>query len=61
MFCMHIQKFFVQLLGCISTEGLSSRPTVASVVTKNAQVTADSDMIGVVPVRTRPISTHAGF
>ena len=45
---------------CGELEKLSSRPTVAGVVTRNVQVTADSDMIGVVPVRTRPLFTHAG-
>ena len=43
------------------TEGLSSRPTVAGVITRNVQAAADSDMIGAVPVRTRPLSAHAGF
>ena len=40
-------------------ERLSSRPTVAGVITRNVQATADSDMIGA--VRTRPLSAHAGF
>ena len=37
---------------------LSSRPTVAGIIARNVQMTADSDMIGAVPVRTRGVFTH---